>query len=181
MKGISIFLTFALFCCDLVRAQENSVNPLEKITGQVYDYYLNDPDKALVLTETALRQALASGDTYYEGYSYFLFLKTYWVKANYKLSTEYGFKALKVFRDSPYHEELASTLVALARTLTELGNTQKAHEFILEGLDLGIRHSNPRIQAAAHRELSYLLTELNQLDSALYHSDMGTRQPFPEM
>lgn len=173
MKRISILITLALLCCHHVRAQKNFANPLEKITAQAYDCYLNDPDKALTLTETALAQALTAKDVYYEGYSYFILSKTYWVKANYKLSTEYAFKALKVFRDSPYHEELASALIGLARTLIELGNIEKAHQFLDEGLELGLRHSNPRIQAAAYREHSYLLAELNQLDSALYYSDKG--------
>lgn len=173
MKRTSILLALTILGCDLLKAQKNSANPLEKITAQAYDYYLNDPDKALALTETALAQAVRAEDIYYEGYAYLILSRIYWVKANYQLSTEYGFKALKVFQDSPYHEELASTLIALARTLTELGNMGKAHEFIREGLELGIRHSDPRIQAAAYRELSYLLTEQNQLDSALYYTEKG--------
>ncbi|HEU5147813.1 MAG TPA: ATP-binding protein [Chryseosolibacter sp.] len=173
MKRTSILLALTILGCDLLKAQKNSANPLEKITAQAYDYYLNDPDKALALTETALAQAVRAEDIYYEGYAYLILSRIYWVKANYQLSTEYGFKALKVFQDSPYHEELASTLIALARTLTELGNMGKAHEFIREGLELGIRDSDPRIQAAAYRELSYLLTEQNQLDSALYYTEKG--------
>lgn len=170
MKCTSILLILAVVCCDL-KAQQNSANPLEKITAEAY--YLNDPDKAIALTETALAEALRKKDVYYEGYAYFVLSKTYWVKANYKLSTEYGFKALKVFRDSPYHEQLASTLIGLARTLIELGNIEKAHEFIHEALELGIHHRNSRMEAAAYREHSFLLTELNELDSALYYSDKG--------
>jgi len=93
------------------------------------------------------------------------------VKANYKLSTEYGFKALKIFRGTNDYKELSNTLLALGRTLVELGNTQKANEFIKEALALGLEHADERIQAASYRELSYLLAELDMLDSALIYSD----------
>jgi len=102
-----------------------------------------------------------------------LFSKTYWVKANYKLSTEYGFKALKIFQNSTHYQELSASLLSLARTLVELGNIQKAHQFIHEALQLGKDHSDELIQAEAYREHSYVLAELNQLDSALYYSDKG--------
>lgn len=173
MKRTGIQFSLIVLSCLLVKAQENFANPLAKITAQAYDCYLNDPDRALALAEEALAQALTANDLYFVGYSCFIFSKIYWVKANYKLSTEYGFKALKIFRASPHHEALASTLIGLARTLTELGNISKARAFLNEGLALGVRHSNLHIQAGAYRELSYLLTEGNQLDSALYYADKG--------
>lgn len=173
MKRVSILVIFQLISCAFVTAQKTSSYSLEQISTKAYDYYLNNPDTALALTQQALEVALDSKDTYYEGYAYFLFLKTYWVKTNYKLSTQYGFKALKIFQDSPHFHELSLTLVSLGRTLVELGNFEKAHEFIHLALEIGIEKKADRIIGAAYREHSYLLAELNQLDSALYYADQG--------
>lgn len=173
MKRAGIFLFFILLPVVSSHAQEDHVQSLREMTRAAYGFYLNNPDTALILTKKALEIALKSGDRYYEGYCYFLFLKTYWVKANYKLSTEYGFKALKIFQGLQHKQELSNCLVSLARTLVELGNFQKAREFIREALAMGITHSDDRIQAIAYRELSFVFTELNQLDSALFYSDKG--------
>lgn len=173
MKRASILLIVPFFICVSVRAQEDPSGILRKLTAESYRSYLNNPDTALVLTQEALGRALELKDIYYEGYCYFLFTKTYWVKANYELSTQYGFKALKIFRQSPHYHELSGTLLALARDFVELGNIHKAREFIDEARRLGIEHADKRIQAAAYREQSYLLTELNQLDSGLYYADEG--------
>ena len=173
MKRAGTFLFFLLLSVVSLQAQEDRAYGLQHLTQEAYGYYLNDPDTALILTQQALEIAQESSDIYYEGYCYFLFLKTYWVKANYKLSTEYGFKALKIFETLQHHQELSDCLVSLARTLVELGNFQKAHEYIHQALQIGVRHSDDRIQAIAYREHSYILTEINQLDSALYYSDKG--------
>ncbi|MEX2234752.1 MAG: ATP-binding protein [Cyclobacteriaceae bacterium] len=173
MNRASTLLITALFFCASSLAQNNLPYPLQKLTSEAYSYYLNHPDTAIILTQRALDLALAAKDTFHEGYCYFLFSKTYWVKANYKLSTEYGFKALKIFQNTPHHQENSASLLSVARTLVELGNFHKAHEFIHEALELGIENLNENIEAGAYREHSYLLTELNQLDSALYYSDKG--------
>lgn len=152
-------------------AQTNSISPIGKLTEEAYDIYLNDPDRALNLTQQALDLAIESNERFYEGYCYLLFSKAYWVRANYTLSTEYGFKALKILGDSSHYVELSECLLGLARTLAELGNFQKASEFIQEAMKLGQVNANENIKANAYRENSYLLTELNQLDSALYYSD----------
>ncbi len=166
---IQLVLIFSLLFCAFAQGQKNPT--LHKLSGDAYTFYLNKPDSALKLTQRALDLAILSKDLYYEGYCYFLFSRTYWVKTNYKLSTEYGFKALKIFQDTPHVLEMSSSLLSLARTFTELGNFQKADQFIHQALRLGA--GNSEAQAEAYRELSFLLTELNQLDSALYYSDKG--------
>jgi two-component system sensor histidine kinase/response regulator len=173
MKRVSILLSLTLFLCLAARAQQADANQLGHLTGVAYDYYLNNPDTTLILTQKALDMALASKDVFYEGYCYFLFSKTYWVKVNYKLSTEYGFKALKIFQSLSHYREHSACLLSLARTLVELGNFQKAHQFIHQALALGLNHCDKRTEATAYREHSYLLAELNQLDSALYYSNKG--------
>src|SRR5687768_5685123 len=173
MKRAALSITISVLICASSRAQETPVHSYQKLAEAAYHQYLSNPDTAIALTQAALEGALRSKDQYTEAYCYFLFSKCYWVKANYKLSTQFGFRALKIFQETPHYEELSATRLALARTLVELGNVQKAQEFIHAALDSGIRHSNKKIQAAAYREQSYLLTELNQLDSALVYSDKG--------
>src|SRR5690606_12863927 len=109
-----------LLCCAPADAQIEHADGLWKLTTVAYQYYLNDPDTAISLTTQALETALSTQHRYYEGYCYFLLTKAYWVKANYKLSTEYGFKALRLFQDSPHYAEHSNTLIALARDLVEL-------------------------------------------------------------
>lgn len=103
MKRKRIYLL--LFCSFLFStgaiAQKSTANPLHQLTHKAYTYYLNKPDSAIKLTQKALDMAIQSKDVYYEGYCYFIFSKAYWVKANFKLSTEYGFRALKFFQHSP--------------------------------------------------------------------------------
>lgn len=171
MRRISILFIAPLLFCSHAWAQASLTSPLQKLTREAYAVYLKDPDESLEITRQALELALKQNDIFYEGYCYYLFSKAYWVKANYKLSTEYGFKALNIFKDSPHPVELSECLLALARTLVELGNFTKADEFIHQALALGKRHSNDNIRANAFREHSYLLTELNQPDSALYYAD----------
>jgi len=169
----SIFVIILLLICVRSLAQPKSISPVQELTGQAYEVYLNNPDKALALTEQALNDALESKDAFYEGVCYYLFSKAYWVKANYKLSTEYGFKALRILKESDHPSELSECLLGLARTFAELGNHQKADDFIHQALKLGNIHADDKIRANAFREHSYLLAELNELDSALYYSDMA--------
>ena len=173
MKRASTLLTLLILSGVVLRAQEDTAYQLRKLTQDAYSYYLNDPDTTLVLTEQALAIALKTGNTFYEGYSYYLFSKVFWVKTNYKLSTEYGFKGIRIFQELKHHQELAACQISLARTLTEIGNYQKARDLIDEAMQSGIANHDPRIQASAFREQSFLLTELNQLDSALYYADKG--------
>jgi two-component system, sensor histidine kinase and response regulator len=173
MKRVSILFLVLLFFSAFARAQKDSGYQIHKLTADAYSCYLNNPDSALILTQKALAVALESKDTFYEGYCYFLFSKTYWVKANYKLSTEYGFKALKIFQRTAHYQEYSLSLLSVARTLVELGNFHTAHQFIHKALLLGLEHADDLIEGGAYREHSFLLLELNQLDSALYYSDKG--------
>src|SRR5688572_1980198 len=173
MKRASILLIFQLFFCISGKPQDNEPDAIREVAAQSFHYYLSKPDTAIILAQEALNAALLSKNRYYEGYCYFILSKAYWVKANYKLSTEYGFKALKLFQNSPYYRDLGNTFLSLARTLVELGNVNKADEFIRSALRLGKDHSDELLEAAAYREQSYLLLELNDLDSALHYSEKG--------
>lgn len=173
MKRVGLLLTCLLIFCVASRAQNDTTAMLRALTAQAYDHYLSVPDTAIALTRTALALAQKSDRIYYEGYCYFILSKAYWVRANYKLSTEYGFKAVKIFQGLQHDHALANSLLSLARTLVELGNLHKAHDFIHQALQLGIDSQDARVQASAYREHSYLLAEMNRLDSALVYADKG--------
>ena len=152
MKRASILLIIPIISTIFAHGQDTDPDDTRALTSLAYQNYLSDPDTAIILTEQALKHALESHDVFHEGYCYFLFSKAYWVKANYKLSTEYGFKALKIFRPTTHYKELSATLLSLGRTLVELGNPQKAEEFIHQALELGRQNADERVQASAHRE-----------------------------
>lgn len=173
LKRTSLTIIITLLSCLHVVAQLSEIDALKAITAEAHPLYLSDPDSALVLTEEALTKAVETKDSFHQAYCYYLFSKAYWVKANYKLSTQYGFMALKLFQNTGHYQQLSATLLGLARTLVELGNMEKAREFIHEALQLAITHGNRRIEADSYREYSFLLAEKNQLDSALYYSDRG--------
>lgn len=163
-----------VFSC-LFATGQNTPNDsfLSSLTKAGFEIYLNKPDSAIKLCSQAYEIAARNGDSYYEGYSAFILSKAYWVKANYRLSTEYGFKALKVFQNSPYKKEYCGSLLALARTLVELGNFHNAKELLDQAEALARAEESDRLLAGSFREKSYYLTELNQLDSALAYSDKG--------
>jgi signal transduction histidine kinase len=163
-----------LFICQSVSAQsDRDKQELSRLTQEAFDQFLNEPDTAINLTRKALEIAIQTKDRYYEAYCYYLYSKAFWVKANYRLSTEYGFKALRLFENSPHGEELASTLQSVARTLTELGNLETSKEFILRSIEIGNDLKSDDVVGEGYREFSYWFTETGMLDSALSYSDKG--------
>jgi tetratricopeptide (TPR) repeat protein len=65
------------------------------------------------------------------------------------------------------------TLLALARTLTDLKNLSQAGAYLNRAMDLAVAHSNESLQADVFRERSFLLLEQKQYDSALSYSNKG--------
>lgn len=175
MKSVSVLLVVTVLFSAQVGAQKDALHTLEKLSTEAYRYYLSNPDTALILSQQLLGCALLTKDTFYEGKAYFLLAKAHWVKTNYSLSTEYGYKALAIFRDSPHCQELSATLLCLGRNLGELGNFDNARQFINEALQLGLAHGDQQIEAAAYREQSFLMAEMNKPDSCLYYSDISLR------
>jgi two-component system sensor histidine kinase/response regulator len=171
MKPTSLPLAAALFVSVCCLAQNTDSERLRNLSSHAYQTYLSDPDSAIAISRETLDLALQSGNKYFEGYSYFLLCKAYWVKANFRLSAEFGFKALRLFQDSPYRAELAETRLGLARDLAELGDIPKARQLIAETLRTAIADNDKLNEANAYRECSFLLAEANQLDSALMYTD----------
>lgn len=164
----------SVFLCFFAQAQNGPNDSfLASLTKSGIEIYLNKPDSAIKLCKQAYDIAVQNGDLYHEGYSAFILSKAYWVKANYRLSTEYGFKALKVFQNSRFKKEYGNSLMALARTLVELGNFNKANELLKMSEDVARAIGDDRLLAEFFRERSYYLAEMNQFDSALVYTDRG--------
>lgn len=170
--AVSIGMVLSCFISRGQGAQDSVVNSL---TLSAYRVFLNKPDSAIQLAKQAYEMAIESRDVYHEGYAAFVLSKAYWVKANYRLSTEYGFKALKIFEKSGDNKEYGNSLLAVARTLMELGNFVKADELLALAQRLAEDAGDKRLLAEAFRERSYYLTELNELDSALAYTDRGLK------
>jgi two-component system, sensor histidine kinase and response regulator len=163
-----------VFSCFLSKAQDTRNDSfVQTLTESAYSIFLNKPDSAILLGKQAYEIAVQNSDVYHEGYAAFVLSKAYWVKANYRLSTEYGFKALRIFEKSKNRKEYGNSLLAVARTLVELGNFNKAYELLAQAQSVAHDISDNRLLAEAYREWSYYFTELNQLDSALLYSDRG--------
>lgn len=177
MKGVRFLTTcivITLFFCSSGFAQKDQPgNELSRLTSRAYSAYLSHPDTAILLSKKTLNMAVERGDVYYEGYSYYVLSKAYWVKANFRLSTEYGFKALKIFENSPYKKQWSESLLSVARTLVELGNFSKARALMNQSLLLGMQEHDKRMLAATYREMSFMLAETGLLDSALQYADKG--------
>ncbi|HEY0654501.1 MAG TPA: tetratricopeptide repeat-containing sensor histidine kinase [Chryseosolibacter sp.] len=163
-----------VLCCFQGNAQSiRNDSFVQSLTESAYSLFLNKPDSAIQLAKQAYEISIQNGDAYHEGYAALVLSKAYWVKANYRLSTEYGFKALKVFEKSEHRREHGNSLLAVARTLMELGNFGKADELLTAAYNLATQVNDQRLLAETFRERSFYLTELNQLDSALMYSDKG--------
>jgi signal transduction histidine kinase len=138
-----------------------------------YKIFLTNPDSAIKVGKQALDASLLGKYRFLEGYSYFTLSKAYWAKANYRLSSEYGFKALRAYENSAHYHHWGESLLSLARTFIDLKNYDQARRFIMMAKRLALKHSRTRLLADVYREHSMLLTELNQYDSALIVADLG--------
>jgi len=161
-----------LFCLPCHAQIEDSI-AFKVQTSRAYRLFLAKPDSSIALANSVLTKAIERKNRYFEGYSYYILARAHWAKANYRLSTEFGFKALKVFENSTYFYLWGETLLTLARTLIDLRNFSQAGAFLNRAMDLALAHSNEGLQADVFRERSMLLLEQKQLDSALSYADRG--------
>lgn len=137
------------------------------------DIYLSYPDSAIALANAVVAESIQHNDSYFLAASYYILSKASWTKANYRLSTEYGFKALKLTENSPHIHLLGLCLLSLARTSIELRDFEQADTFLKRSQALASTHQDILLLADTYRELSMLLTEKGEYDSALYFVDHG--------
>ena len=137
------------------------------------DIYLSDPDSAIALANAVVAESIQHNDSYFLAASYYVLSKASWTKANYRLSTEYGFKALKLTENSPYVHLQGLCLLSLARTSVELRDFVQADTFLKRSRQLATTHRDMQLLADTYRERSMLLTEKGEYDSALHFVDHG--------
>jgi two-component system sensor histidine kinase/response regulator len=171
LLGSVLFFGTLLFSPCFAVQQDSAALRLRAV--QAYKLFLGKPDSSIAIASSVLNTAIEEKNKYIEGYCYYILAKAHWAKANFRLSTEFGFKALKVFENSTYFYLWGETLLALARTLTDLKNFSQAGAYLNRAMDLAVAHSNEALQADVYRERSFLLLEQKQYDSALSYSNKG--------
>jgi two-component system sensor histidine kinase/response regulator len=145
------------------------------LAARGYQIYLSAPDTAIALSNSLLKNSIENNDVYFQGQACYILSKAYWVKANYRLSTEFGFKALKIFENTKHHHEWVNSLLSVARTLADLGNIDAADQLISKAIGISKRTLNDTLLAESIREKSYVLTRGNNMDSALIYADAGIK------
>lgn len=176
MKGIIALLWYVV-------AGLSSTAPLQtadsvQLAGmafQAYGLILSQPDSSIALAHAVLRHVQPKKNLYLEAYSYYVLSKANWTKNNYRLSTEYGFKALRLLERDPhaYTNLRGLVMLALARTFIDRGDYAQAEEFLNKVQRLAAKHHDEQLLADAYRERSTLLAETNHYDSAIAYADMG--------
>lgn len=141
--------------------------------AHAYQIFLAHTDSSIAIARRSLNDAIESEHTFLEGYCYYVLSKAYWVRGNYRLSSEYGFKALKIYENSAYQYEWGESLLSLARTFIDLKNYDQGRVFLKNAFSLATKHANLRLLANCYREQSMLLTEIHEYDSALVFADKG--------
>lgn len=146
---------------------------IKNLNTQAFDLFLINSDSSIRIAKQALELATRSNNTTEQGRSYLTLSKAYWAKANFMLSTDYGFRALRVFENSNQSNYLITTYLSLGRTLAELGNRVKSKEFIKHAIQQSRQIQDSMLLAEGFRELSFLYTEEQKADSAIYYADLG--------
>jgi cbb3-type cytochrome oxidase subunit 3 len=167
-------LVFAIYlgCCTAGLAQTDSAS-IHKLNQKAYSLYLSASDSAVVLAQQALQLATALHLESEKGRSYLALSKAYWAKSNFFLSTRYAFDAVYAFENSPFPTERSLAYLALARTLVELKNKTRAHEFLKKATHDALSLRDTLLIAECYREYSFLFAERQQYDSALWYADRG--------
>lgn len=150
----------------------DSIALLQKDT-LAYRLFLSRPDSSIRLARETLAKATENGYREIEGLSYYILSKAYWAKADYSKSAEYGFKALRIFENSPAVGVWGKSLLSLARTFIDLHQFQQGRIYINRALALGTSNNDELLIAESYRELSMLLSETRQYDSALNYANLG--------
>jgi signal transduction histidine kinase len=153
-------------------ALNDSIKILQKDT-LAYQQFLTRPDSAIRLAKETLDSATRYKHAYLQGVSHYILSKAYWAKANFKLSADFGFKALQVFENSAHIELWGKTLLSLARTFIDLQNNEQGKQYVERAITLAKLHNDERLLADAFREKSMLLSQVKQYDSANYFCDLG--------
>lgn len=166
-------LVLLCLCSFAANSQISDTVYINSLNRAAYNTYLVNADSAIELSLRAFELSAESDYDYGRGFSAMVLSRAFWTKGNFMLSTEYGFKAVRVFNGTTWNIEKSLSYLALARTLIELGNHIKAREFILDAIRAAHKIGDEILAAEGYREYSYLLAEQTLFDSALYYCDLA--------
>jgi two-component system sensor histidine kinase/response regulator len=152
-----------------VEEDSTHISRQQSIALKLYHY---NPDSAISIALKTLTTATDRRSNYQQGVSYYILSNAYGIKVDYRLSAEYGFKALQFFENTNHTQLWLESLLLLARINIDLRNYKQARNFIINATTLGEKKDRALI-AAIYREYSMLLVEGQQYDSALYYINEG--------
>src|SRR5258706_1242013 len=89
---------------------------ISQLNSKAYKYFLYKPDSSILLANQAIALAEKGSYLYQIGFGYFVISKANWVKANYLLSIQYGFKALRIYENTDHIFHWGECNLSLART-----------------------------------------------------------------
>jgi two-component system sensor histidine kinase/response regulator len=177
MRGARLFFFWLIVftvqhATSLAQTASDSV-AIARQLDKAYKTFLTRPDSAIKIAEQSLAKSVDGKHKYLQGYSYYVLSKAFWTKANFRMSTEYGFKALKIFERSAYVFQWGESYLSLARTFIDLRNYPQARRYLKEAHELATSYENKRLLADTYREESMLYTETHDYDSAVIFADRG--------
>lgn len=136
---------------------------------------LNQPDSSIYYAKRALEEIKPSSN-YLNGFANYIISYSNWVKANYKLSAEYGFRSLRYMEKTDFHYEKSLILLELCRTFFDLKNLTEGKKYLDRSFAIAREHpEDERILANSYREQSFYFLEINEIDSALAAADKGIK------
>jgi two-component system sensor histidine kinase/response regulator len=167
-------LLLSLFLwCQLGSAQKSDSLLIAQTNFKAFKVYLSLPDTTLKLAQKALALAEKKDLKYPQAFSYYIISKAYWAKGNYQLSTQYAFKALKIYENSTRIYHWGECLISLGRTFVELKNYTLANHYLNRAHALARSTNNEKLLAEVLREKSFFMVELKNYDSALIFANTG--------
>lgn len=169
-----LLFSLLLFCTFSSAAQvENDSVRLHALLEKALKIRLNKPDSSIYYAKLALEEIKPTSN-YLNGFANYIISYSNWVKANYKLSAEYGFRSLRYMEKTNFQYEKSLILLELCRTFFDLKNLAEGKKYL--NMAFAIAREQPqdvRILANAYRELSFYFLEINELDSALHAAAKG--------
>lgn len=174
MTPLKFLSAIWFFCCIAGQAfaTQDSLSLAQQQTI-AYKLFLANPDSAISLSLRSLGEAERLDDRYLQAYCYYVLSKAYWTKANFRLSSEYGFKALRLLQDTNHIDLLGKTLLSLARTFIDLKNYPQGEAYLQKAEALAKLNQKTLLLAECFREKSMLLSETASYDSALFYAEKG--------
>lgn len=170
------FLLFtSLFLCAFSTYSQPELDSLRihKQLEKALTLRLNQPDSSIYIASLALEQIKPSSN-YLNGFALYIISYSNWVKANYKLSAEFGFRSLRYMEKTDFFYEKSLVILELCRTFLDLKNLQEGKKYLDLALAIAKEHpEDERILANYYRELSFYLLEINEPDSSLVAAAKG--------